>query len=278
VHQEPAVGDLERPVSQLDALLLRARFIPRDRLVFPSSAAVPIRGALGFCLPEEVFRPHRDSGPSGLRDAPRPFVLRVRHLDGCSFAPGESFEIGLNLFSPALLPVFRNSLVEFAASGLGPGRTRLTEEGLEIVEEPFDLAAVKPCKRLEVLFVTPTEIKGWNDNGLPPFEILMARVRDRLSALCSLYGAGEPRLDFRGLVTRAGNVRAVSGEMTSVRSQRTSSRTGQTHPLSGFTGSVCYEGDLAEFVPLLRAACRTGVGRQTVWGHGEIAIRPIRPL
>lgn len=106
----------------------------------------------------------------------------------------------------------------------------------------------------------------------------MARVRDRLSALCSLYGAGEPGLDFRGLATRARNVRAVSGEMTSVRSQRTSSRTGQTHPLSGLTGSVCYEGDLAEFIPLLRAACRTGVGRQTVWGHGEIAIRLVQPL
>jgi hypothetical protein len=35
---------------------------------------------------------------------------------------------------------------------------------------------------------------------------------------------------------------------------------------------VRYEGELSEFVPLLRAACRTGVGRQTVWGHGEIAI------
>jgi hypothetical protein len=276
--QEPAVGDLERLVGRLDVLLLRARFTPRDRLVFPSSAAVPIRGALGFCLPEEVFRPHRDSGPSGLRDAPRPFVLRVRHLDGRSFAPGESFEIGLNLFSPDLLPVFRNSLEPFAASGLGPGRTRLDQDGLEVVEECFDLAAAEPCNQLEVFFATPTEIKGWYADGLPPFEILMARVRDRLSALCTLYGAGEPGLDFRGLAARARNVRAVSGGLTSVRSERTSSRTGQTHPLSGFTGSVRYAGDLAEFVPLLRAASRTGVGRQTVWGHGEIAVRFVRPL
>jgi hypothetical protein len=257
----------------LDVLLLRARFTPRERLVFPRIAAVPIRGALGFCLPAGIFRPHRDSGPSGLRDAPRPFVLRVRHLDGQSFAPGESFEIGVNLFAPSLLPVFRNGLQELAASGLGPGRIRLDAGGIEVVRKSFDLAASEIYKQLEVLFVTPTEMKGWNGTGLPPFELLAARVRDRVSALCTLYGSGEPGLDFRGLAERARTVLAVSGELTSARSQRTSSRTGQTHPLSGLTGSVRYEGELSEFVPLLRAACCTGVGRQTVWGHGEIAIR-----
>jgi hypothetical protein len=29
---------------------------------------------------------------------------------------------------------------------------------------------------------------------------------------------------------------------------------------------------LAEFVPFLRAARWTGVGRQTVWGNGEIGL------
>jgi hypothetical protein len=259
--------------GHLDVLLLRARFTPQARLAFPHTAAVPIRGALGFCIPEAIFRPHRDSGPSGLRDAPRPFVLRVRHLDGRSFAPGESLEIGVNLFAPSLLPVFRKSLQEFAAAGIGPGRIRLDAEGLEVVETSFDLGAAEPYRRLEVFFVTPTEMKGWDGSGLPPFEVLAARVRDRISALCALYGGGEPGLDFRGLAERARAVRAAAGEMTCVRSQRTSSRTGQSHPLSGLTGSVTYEGELSEFVPLLRAACCTGVGRQTVWGHGEIAIR-----
>jgi hypothetical protein len=267
------VSDAASRAGSLDVLLLRARFTPSSRLVFPGSAAVPIRGALGFCLPEDIFRPHRDSGPSGLRDAPRPFVLRVRHLDGQSFAPGESFEIGLNLFAPSLLPIFRNGLQQFATSGLGPRRISFDNAGLEVVEQSFDLTAFEPSKKLEVSFVTPTEMKGWDGSGLPPFEILAARARDRISALCMLYGSGELELDFRGLAERARAVHAVAGELTSVRSQRTSSRTGQTHPLSGFTGSVRYHGELSEFVPLLRAACCTGVGRQTVWGHGEIAIR-----
>jgi hypothetical protein len=39
-------------------------------------------------------------------------------------------------------------------------------------------------------------------------------------------------------------------------------------------GSADYEGDLAEFLPFLEAARWTGVGRQTVWGNGEIHVIP----
>lgn len=260
--------------GRLAVVLVRARFASPTQLVFPANAAVPIRGALGYCLPQEIFRPHRETGPSGLRDAPRPFVLRVRHLGGRSFRAGESFEIGLNLFAPALLPAFKDSLCRLASAGLGPGRVALDWGGLTSSSEVFDLAAVEPNKTLEVCFLSPTQMKGWDGEGLPAFEILIARIRDRVSALAALYGGGEPDLDFRGLAERARTVRAVSGNLARVHASRTSSRTGQTHPLSGVTGTIRYEGELSEFIPLLRAACRTGVGRQTVWGHGEMEIHP----
>jgi hypothetical protein len=53
---------------------------------------------------------------------------------------------------------------------------------------------------------------------------------------------------------------------------RRSSRTGQIHPIGGFVGDAEYEGELTEFVPVLSAAQWTGVGRQTVWGKGAIAV------
>jgi len=53
---------------------------------------------------------------------------------------------------------------------------------------------------------------------------------------------------------------------------RRSSRTGQTHSLGGFVGKAEYQGDLTEFVPYLRAAQWTGVGRQTAWGKGEFTL------
>ena len=63
----------------------------------------------------------------------------------------------------------------------------------------------------------------------------------------------------------------ISCNVRHVAIERRSSRTGQTHPLGGFIGNAKYHGDLSEFVPYLRAAEWTGVGRQTVWGKGEIA-------
>jgi len=60
-------------------------------------------------------------------------------------------------------------------------------------------------------------------------------------------------------------------ELVQVAAGRTSRATGQRHSLGGFTGVAEYEGDLAEFLPYLEIARWTGVGRQTVWGKGEIA-------
>jgi CRISPR-associated endoribonuclease Cas6 len=64
-------------------------------------------------------------------------------------------------------------------------------------------------------------------------------------------------------------------EIQHVAVERRSSRTGQTHPIGGFTGFAEYEGELSEFVPYLQAAKWTGVGRQTVWGKGELEIEVI---
>jgi len=258
-----------------------------------------IRGALGFVLSEEYFRPRRAEGPSGLRDAPRPFVLRVRELDGRAFEEGEEFEIGLHLFALELGGVFRDALQCMAEAGVGRGRVKLNWLGCDAQTVRCELAAGADrrrdsapenalacalpdgrgaetergeCEALRVEFLSPTELKGWDRQGLPPFEVLLARVRDRASALQALYGPGEPELDFSGLGERAKAVRTSGGRVEWVSGERTSARTGQRHPLGGFRGHVEYDGELGEFMPLLRTACWTGVGRQTVWGHGEIAL------
>jgi hypothetical protein len=53
---------------------------------------------------------------------------------------------------------------------------------------------------------------------------------------------------------------------------RRSGRTGQVHSIGGFTGEAVYEGDLTEFLPWLKAARWVGVGRQTVWGKGDVRV------
>ncbi len=133
-------------------------------------------------------------------------------------------------------------------------------------------AALHKNDHLRVRFLTPTELKGAAE---PDFGTLIARVRDRISTLRALYGAGPLDLDFRAFGERAGRVRMTRCELQMVKEERLSKGTGQRHSIGGFKGFAEYEGPLREFVPYLEAARWTGVGRQTVWGKGEIAVELI---
>jgi CRISPR-associated endoribonuclease Cas6 len=218
------------------------------------------RGALGSALMKtdadaytRFFAPRASagSGPSGLANPPRPFVFRL-------LGPAE---VGLNLFvtrEPAV-DLFTRVMEELGTLGsvAGTERLQLSLCGSEQL-----------VHRLRVSFLTPTELKG---SDRPDFEILMSRIRDRVSTLRERYGAGPLEIDFKAFGERASRVSMTRCELVPVAAERTSRSTGQQHSLGGFTGIVEYQGELAEFLPYLEIARWTGVGRQTVWGKGEIA-------
>ncbi len=130
-----------------------------------------------------------------------------------------------------------------------------------------------------VRFVTPTELKsGQQITARPEFGILAARIRDRISTLRELYGQGPLELDFRAFGERANSVRMTRCDLRNVDVRRRSSRTGQVHPIGGFVGEAEYAGDLTDFVPYLQVAKWTGVGRQTVWGKGQIELAGLNSL
>jgi hypothetical protein len=216
------------------------------------------RGQLGSALKKvdaeaysRFFAPRAASGPSGFADPPRPFVLRM-------VGP---LEVGLNLF------VTREPVIELFVQVVAELGTLSSVSGTERLCLPL-CAPSRPIERLRVRFVTPTELKG---TERPEFGVLMARIRDRVSALRELYGAGPLAIDFKSFGERAGCVSMTRCELEPVAAERISRGTGQRHSLGGFTGLAEYEGDLAEFLPYLEIARWTGVGRQTVWGKGEIA-------
>ncbi|MGA2964424.1 MAG: CRISPR system precrRNA processing endoribonuclease RAMP protein Cas6, partial [Candidatus Korobacteraceae bacterium] len=256
------------------------------------------------CPYARVFEPQaaRGEGPSGLADWPRPFVFRAAHLDGRTIQQGEAFHFDVHIFDvrdPAL-PYFVLAFAQLAREGLGPGRGRaeLTSvDQLDLnearVAQVFDgeqflmreLSAPNvvdlsetpdPVGRVRVRFVTPTELKaGHQVADRPEFGILFGRLRDRISTLRALYGAGALEIDFRAMGERAAAVRMTRCELQRTEVERLSSRTGQRHPLGGFVGEAEYEGQLGEFVPYLQLGAWVGVGRQTVWGKGEIAMEPL---
>ena len=255
------------------------------------------------CPYARIFEPRaaHGEGPSGLADWPRPFVFRASHLDGCLVKPGEPFHFDVHLFDlqTSPLPYFVLTFAQLAREGLGPrrGRAALTAvEQLALDGGPAarvfegakflmaELAA--PCSidltpgeeavnRVRIRFLTPTELKSGRQNtAQAEFPVLFSRIRDRVSTLRALYGPGPLEVDFRALGERAAEVHMTRSTLELVEVDRRSSRSGQVHPLGGFIGDVEYEGPLAEFLPYLHAARFTGVGRQTVWGKGEIEVIP----
>jgi hypothetical protein len=245
------------------------RYRLRARAAVALSANM-LRGAFGkilyredFAAYQRYFKPSADAGPSGLRDSPRPFVLRAAHLEGARLAAGDEFEIGINLFEmhDAPLELFRR-----VVSKLLPAELVTASESLVCLSlDPVDCRVM----RIRVRFLTPTETKGAERPG---FAVLFARIRDRVSTLRALYGDGPLEIGFKAMGERAQQIRMTRCELQHIDAERVSRSNGQRHSLGGFIGFAEYEGDLAEFVPYLEAARYTGVGRQTVWGKGEIAI------
>jgi hypothetical protein len=207
-------------------------------------------------------------------DQPRAFVFRARHLDGCTIAPGETFHFDFHWFDlrrPSLDIVIR-AFCELAREAELVD-VRGADAPLELCLDP----APDPIDHVTVRFETPTELKAGGETiEQPEFGVLVARIRDRISTLRALYDDGPLTIDFRQFGERAARIHMTRCDIRHVQASRRSSRTGQIHSLGGFVGEAEYHGDLTEFVPFLRAAHWTGVGRQTAWGKGELTLYTVR--
>jgi hypothetical protein len=259
------------------------------------------------CAYARLFEPGAadTGGPSGLQDWPRPFVLRASHLDGVTVRAKEDFWWDVHVFDlqePALA-YFVLTFAQLAREGMGPRRGRADLKAAAqldlngaVMELAFDgetfcvkgrlpaplaldlRANGEKAERAVVRFVTPTELKGGGGVAeRPEFGVLFGRIRDRVSTLRALYsGEGPLEVDHRALGERAKGVKLVRWDWARQEVTRRSSKTGQWHSMGGFVGEAEYQGDLGEFLPWLRAAKWAGVGRQTVWGKGEVEVEELR--
>jgi hypothetical protein len=215
------------------------------------------------------------TSPSGFLTPPRPFVLRAAHLDGKRIEASECFDFEINIFDlrRPLSEIFTQIFSGWATAGLGPRRGRVDLISVAASEEiRLDLTPSSLASKCSLAFRTPVDLKGSTSNEELPFDLLFARIRDRISALQTIYGETPLALDFHAMAQRASQVRSIRRTLRRRSVERRSSRTSQTHDIGGVTGEVDYEGDLTEFLPWLKAAWWTGVGRHTVWGNGVIEV------
>jgi hypothetical protein len=254
------------------------------------------------CAYAQLFAPLQvEGGPSGLHHRPRPFVLRASHLGGQRFPAGRRFSFDLHLFDTreSTLSSLVGAFQQLRRTGLGPHRSKVelvhvtrsdaaSAEGTPALVgpgRPDGLWTEPLCLSLEtapedaavssirIRFLTPTELKhGGQIVSVPSFDILIGRIRDRVFNLSQYYGPAASSVDLQSFAADALQVQMRETHLRPVSVVRKSSRTGQVHPLGGFVGSVEYQGPLSRYMPWLRVAYWTGVGRQTVWGKGVMEI------
>lgn len=292
-----ALGPIYFPHGKASNVIRGALGATFHRLVCaPSCPGAKVCERRSTCAYARLFEPTAlGESPSGLADWPRPFVVRAAHLDGCSVRPNEQFYFDFMIFEihdPALA-YFAFSFSQLMGEGLGPGRPgaelvaiHSVKSSGETGEQVFDgqtlldpeplkmsLEAGERVSRVVVRFLTPTELKGNGQVvGEPWFGVLFARVRDRIHTLRQLYGEGPLPLDFGGMGERARLIRLISHKVQWESRERRSGKSGQKHSLGGFVGEAEYKGDLYEFLPYLKVATWTGVGKHTAWGNGQIEI------
>lgn len=254
------------------------------------------------CAHAFLFETQKASNPAPSEktkrmERPHPYILippadQTRH-----YAAGSQFSFGIKLFGRAndylphllyavelmgkgglgrkqgtasgtfiLVAVSQNDTVAYDAAEKILHQGRLSEISLQPV-------VPAPLHSLTVRLVTPLRLKHDNhfQNELP-FHVLIRAALRRIAALESSYGNGEPALDYRGLVRRAEAVGTLRSDCRWVEYERYSNRQKGSMLIGGLTGTVEYEGELAEFLPLLAYCEQTHLGKQTSFGLGGIEV------
>lgn len=134
------------------------------------------------------------------------------------------------------------------------------------------MAARGADRRLTVQTLTPVRLKV---RGVPlrdhlPFGALIRAALTRVSALSAVHGDGPLALDFYAAIDRAGGVRCIDTGADWWAARRYSSRQQRSVPIDGLVGRFVYEGDIAEFLPLLATAQVVHVGNGTTFGLGMV--------
>lgn len=246
-------------------------------------------------------------------DLPRPYTIEPPLGPRAEYAPGETLEFGLTMFSRALnlFPYIILAVHGLREEGLGRkveanrwrrGTLLLTEVWAEnpltgqrqpVMHSRDNLVQVPdiPIRHEHILailrgsraggevvlaFLTPTRlIEEGRLLHKPVFRPLLQRLFERLSALARAYSDTPLELDFRTLLEQAENVRVLRDDTHWVEWESYSTRRHASTPNGGFVGQAAFGGELEPFLPWLLWGQFTHVGKDAVKGNGWYGVEAL---
>ena len=251
------------------------------------------------CLYLAVFETPSDAKQilhrTGPNRSPHPFVL-TPPLDRREWIPpGDEFTAEITLMGMAMkaLPHMALTFREMGSLGIGKNRAKFhltageawSRNGWVLFYKPggkiepsniptcsfVDEAVVHTTSRSVTLrTVTPMRLKkkGRLVTDLI-FQHLIGSLLRRLDDLARLYGSGPLPVDIPALIKRSETVEQRQYGMSWIDFERYSSRQNTRMRIGGLEGEVCFEGDLAPFVPWLTLGAALHVGKATSFGFGR---------
>ena len=259
------------------------------------------------CAYQKIFSPVTPVDATRLsknRDMPRGFVTKPS-LDENTYGPENPFSFGMILVGELIewLPYVIVPFNELGRQGIGRTRTPFILERLiscgaqreDTGREVYSLKdnLVRPDKiatlafeafagedkiaanTITLNFLTPTLLR-FNPRGdkrfshpvmVPEFHVVIKRLRDRINRLATAYCSTELKIDYSELGRRAERVKIASFQGGWERRRR-KTRSGEVQDMGDFVGTVTHEGNLQEFLPLLRLGEYLHVGKNAVFGNG----------
>ena len=248
----------------------------------------------------ETPSPHHIPEPlqRRFRQAPRPYVLDVP----LAYAGEAELELGLVLVGRAVdfLPYFIYVMEEVGKKGIGRARVpyrllsvadgsrdggpvifhsaeRIVREDFHgVILEALPREGDERVTRVTLEFLTPLRVKkygGYQESGeRMTFATLMDLLLGRIEAL-SFFHCGGEWAPHEGLRAKAQDVRVVAKNLSLQRLERYSNRRQQRLPLHGLVGTLTVEGELTEFLPLLRMGEYIHIGEGTAFGLGRYRLQ-----
>jgi hypothetical protein len=220
-------------------------------------------------------------------------VIEPPETRSLRYLPNDSFSFHLLLFGDITrrLPYFVHAAKLMGENGFGRragglftinsvrcGETIIYSEEDQILHQPpimdlncyMDSYEIHSTNRLKVYVQTPLRLKYENRLASQlPFHLLIRACLRRISTLFSSFDAGEPTIDYTGIVSDAQHIPILKSNLRRLDWKGYSFRQKQEIHLGGLVGDVIYEGNLSRFLPLIKFCMHAHIGKQTTFGLGR---------
>ena len=246
------------------------------------------------CAYAYLFETSIENQDKDKEDFPRPYVINPSPVPDGGISRGNCYQFEIVLIGNSVnFARFVIDAIRIAGEvdGLGSKRGKfdlltvasISQSGEQIIYPgilkyvPDDRGQnryISICSEIDISFETPfrTKVNKRYLNKPPSFQILIKRIRDRVTDLWKGY-CSDTTINFpEDLLEKAAQIELIDSNMfwKDPERDRYSTLQGDYMKTGGMVDGATYQGDITPFLQLLRLAERINVGKLSTMGLGKI--------